>query len=53
MFGIGLINITTADNETMVFDYFPKLGYVNRFKATDELIDWIDMQKSTQTVAYR
>ena len=47
------ILITTADNETIVFDYFPKIGYVNRFKATDELIDWIDMQKSAKTVACR
>lgn len=47
------ITITTKDNEEMVFDYFPKIAYVNRFTATDELVDWIDTHKNAQTVAKR
>ncbi len=47
------ITIRTADNEEVSFSYYPKIGYVNRFMATDELVDWLDTHKKAQTVAYR
>lgn len=39
------ISIETADG-TLVFDYFPKMGYMNRFKVTDELVSWLTEHKN-------
>lgn len=36
------IHIETKDGETMQFDYYPKIEYMNRFKATEELKAWLD-----------
>ncbi len=39
------ISIETADG-SLEFDYYPKMGYMNRFKATDDLVNWLTEHKN-------